>query len=123
MSDLSLIMSAIEKCVDCSSKKAAVSAEIILAEVFVFVVKFLLMSSVGVVCRLLLCTACQFAACSVILKLYAGKLNCFLCSLRLTVYCCSCSESTFGLADWRISLTERFLETFLLLVCSLKDAG
>ena len=66
MSDLTLMMSAIEECADCCSKNAAASAEIILAEVFVVVVKFPLMSSVGVVCRLLLCTSCQRAACSVI---------------------------------------------------------
>ena len=66
MSDLILMMSAIEECVDCCSKNAAFSAEVNLAEVFVFVVKFLLMSSVGAVCRLLLCAGCQRAACSVI---------------------------------------------------------
>ena len=79
MSDLTLMMSSIEEFVDCCSKNAAVSAEVILAEVFVFVEKFLLMSSVGVVCRLLLYTGCQCASCSVIRNLYAGKLNCFLC--------------------------------------------
>ena len=66
MSDLTLMMSAIEERVDCCSKNAAVSAKVILAEVFVFVVKFLLVSSVGVVCRLLLCAGCQRVACSVI---------------------------------------------------------
>ena len=65
MSDLTLMMSSVEECVDCCSKTTVVSAEVILAEVF-FVGKFLLMSSVGVVCRLLLCAGCQRAACSVI---------------------------------------------------------
>ena len=66
MSELTLMMSTVEECVYCCSKNAATSAEVILAEVFVVVVKFLLMSSIGVVCRLLLCTSCQRAACSVI---------------------------------------------------------
>ena len=66
MSDLTLTMSAIEECVDCYSKNAAVSADSVLAEVFVFVVKFLLISSVCVVCRLLLFAGCQRAASSVI---------------------------------------------------------
>ena len=67
MSVLTLIMSAVDECVDCCSKNDdAAFAEVILAEVFVVAVKFLLMSSVGVVCRLLLCTGCQRAACSVI---------------------------------------------------------
>ena len=60
------MMSAIEKFVDCCSRNAAASAEVILAEVFVVVVIFLLMSSVGVVCRLLPCTSCQRSSCSVI---------------------------------------------------------
>ena len=63
---LTLIRSAVDECVDCCSKNSVASSEVILAEVFVVVVKFLLMSSVGVVCRLLLCTGCQRAACSVI---------------------------------------------------------
>ena len=66
MSELTLMMSTVEECVHCCSKNAAASAEVILVEVFVVVVKFLLMSSVGVVCRLLLCTSCQRAACSII---------------------------------------------------------
>ena len=66
MSELTLMMSTNEECVDCCLKTAAASAEVILAEVFVVVVKFLLMSSVGVVCRLLLCAGCQRAASSVI---------------------------------------------------------
>ena len=99
-------------------QKTGASSEVILAEVCV-AVKCLLMSSVGVVCRLLLCTGCQRAACSVIWKWYAGKLNCFLCWLRLTVYICSCFKSTSVLADWRLSNTEQFPE-MLLLVCSLK---
>ena len=37
MSDLTLMISAIEECSDCCSKNAGVSAEVILAEVFVFV--------------------------------------------------------------------------------------
>ena len=72
MPGLTLLISAIEECVDCCSKNAVASSEVILAEVLV--VKFLLMSSVGVVCRLLLCTGCQRAACSVIRK------NCMLVS-------------------------------------------
>ena len=60
MSVLTLIMSAVDECVDCCSKNAVASSEVILAEVFV-VLKFMLMSSVGVVCRLLLCTGCQRA--------------------------------------------------------------
>ena len=72
MSELTLMMSTVEECVYCCSKNAATSAEVILAEVFVVVVKFLLMSSIGVVCRLLLYTSCQRAACSVIRK------NCML---------------------------------------------
>ena len=66
MCELTWMLSTVKECVYCCSKKAAASAEVILAEVFVVVVKFLLMSSVGVVCRLLLCTSCQRAACSVI---------------------------------------------------------
>ena len=54
----------------------AASAEVTPSEV-IAVVKFLLMSSVGVVCILLLRTGCQGAACSAIWKNYAGKLNCF----------------------------------------------
>ena len=82
-------------------KNAVASSEVILAEVFV-VVEFLLMSSVGVVCRLLLSTGCQRAACSVI-----GK-NCMLVSwiaFVLIAFDCVqfiCSESTFVLADWRM---------------------
>ena len=72
MSALTLIISAVDECVDCFSKNAVASSEVILAEVFV--VKFLLMSSVGVVCRLLLCIDCQPAACSVMRK------NCMLVS-------------------------------------------
>ena len=66
MSELTLMMSAVEECLDCCSKNAAASAELILAELFVLVVKLLLMYSVGVVCRFLLCTGCQRAACSLI---------------------------------------------------------
>ena len=66
MSELTLMMSTVAECVDCCSQSAAASAEVFLAEVFVVVVKFLLMSFVGVVCRLLLCSSCQRAACSVI---------------------------------------------------------
>ena len=104
-------------------KNAAASAEVILAEVFIVVVKFLLMSSVGVVCRLLMCTGCQCTPCIVIWKLWAVKLNCVLCWLRFIVYSYSSPESKFLLADWRMSNTEQFLEILLLLVCSLKDAG
>ena len=60
------VMSAVEEFVDCCSKNAAASAEVIPAEVFVVLVKLLFMSSVGVVCRLLLCTGCQCASRSVI---------------------------------------------------------
>ena len=62
MTELTLMMSAVEKLVDCCSKYAAANAEILLDEVCAVVVKFLLMSSVGVVCILLLCTGCQRAA-------------------------------------------------------------
>ena len=55
-------MCAVEERLDCCSKNAAASAEVILDELFVLVVKFLLMSSVGVVCVLLLCTGCPDAA-------------------------------------------------------------
>ena len=62
MSELTLMMSAVEEVVDCCSKDAAAHAEILPEEVCVVVVKFLLMSSVGVVCILLLYTGCQRAA-------------------------------------------------------------
>ena len=59
MSELTLKMSAFEEFVDCCSKNAAANAEIILDDVFVIVVKFLLMSFFCVVCRLFLCTGRQ----------------------------------------------------------------
>ena len=68
MSELTLMISVVEEMVDCCSKNAAASAEVILDELFVIVQKILLMSSIGVVYRLLLCTGCQRAACSVIQK-------------------------------------------------------
>ena len=73
------LMSAVGEFVDCCSKNAAAFVEVIPAEVFLVVVKFLSMSSVVVVCRFLLCTGFQCAACSVIWKLYTGQLNRFLC--------------------------------------------
>ena len=79
MSEMTLMMPATVELVDCCSKIAPASAEVILAEVFVVVVKLLFISSVGIVCRLLLCTDCQCASCSVIWKLYAEMLICFLC--------------------------------------------
>ena len=51
MSEMTLMMSAAEELVDCCSKNAAASAGVIFAEKFVVVVKFLFMSSFGVVCR------------------------------------------------------------------------
>ena len=123
MSDLILIMSAVEECVDCCSKSAAASAEVILAEFFVVFVKFLLMSSsvLSVDCCCVLVVNVLFVL--LYERIVCWKIELLFCWMRLTVYICSCSESFFVLADWRMSNTERFLEMLLLLVCSLKDAG
>ena len=66
MSELTLMISVVEEMVDCCSKNAAASAEVFLDELFVIVQKLLLMSSIGVIYRLLLCSGYQRAACSVI---------------------------------------------------------
>ena len=66
MSVLTLMMSAVEECVDCCSKNDVASTEVTLVEVFVVVVKILLMSSISVVRRLLLCSGCERAACTLL---------------------------------------------------------